>query len=231
MMMRCHVSVSMAGLSLAGVQSRGRWRPSSCTWVWSPSSSSCRMVRVMGMSMVGGEEGLQWQPVFRFDSNDLMAEAPYLRRNCEDLDWKTQASDLRDLAKLSLHISSFNNQTLVPKPEPKDDKESRGNGTGDTWFAAGIALAAALFQCNLRFHALAAEESLQKAEVAEAASRAPAWLTPALLAFPVVSYAVFSVYRSQVNPYAKVTDWMFGVAAVVIIANLVLISTIGVRLY
>ena len=33
----------------------------------------------------------------------------------------------------------------------------------------------------------------------------------------------------KVNPYANVSDWLFGVAAVVIIANLVLISTIGVR--
>jgi hypothetical protein len=35
----------------------------------------------------------------------------------------------------------------------------------------------------------------------------------------------------QVNPYAKVTDWMFGVVAVVIIANIVMIATLGVRLY
>ncbi len=32
----------------------------------------------------------------------------------------------------------------------------------------------------------------------------------------------------QVNPYAKVTDWMFGVVAVVIIANIVMIATLGV---
>lgn len=175
--------------------------------------------------------GLQWQPVFRFEQSDLMADAPSLLKTCEDFDWKAQANELRTLANISLNNTSIN-KSQAPKSQSKDVNESTSNDNGDTWFAAGLALATAtLVQFSFHFSALAAEEAIQNPEAAEAASRAPAWLTPTLLAFPVVSYAIFSVYRDQVNPYAKVTDWMFGVAAVVIIANLVLISTLGVRLY
>ncbi|KAH9563548.1 hypothetical protein CY35_05G131100 [Sphagnum magellanicum] len=68
-------------------------------------------------------------------------------------------------------------------------------------------------------------------ESIEAATRVPGWLGPSVLAFPVVSYFLFNIYREKVNPYAKVTDWMFGVVAVVIIANILMIATLGVRLY
>lgn len=175
--------------------------------------------------------GLQWQPVFRFEQADLMAEAPSLLKACEDFDWKSRAIELRALAKLSLQDTPISN-SHAPKSHSGDGNGSMSNGNGDRWFAAGITLVtAALTQCSFHFSAFAAEEGIQNPEAAEAASRAPAWLTPALLAFPVVSYAIFNVYRDQVNPYAKVTDWMFGVVAFVIVANLVLISTIGVRLY
>lgn len=38
-------------------------------------------------------------------------------------------------------------------------------------------------------------------------------------------------FVAQVNPGARVVDWMFGVIAAVIIANIVLIATLGVRLF
>ncbi|MCO5552947.1 hypothetical protein L7F22_006467 [Adiantum nelumboides] len=197
------------------------------------SSSAPFPARCFGrvLAMVSSEDfSLQWKPAFRLEQAQLMEDAPSLLKTCSDFDWKAQASELRALAQLSLR-----NLSRQPPSSPstlKDVGESMSRDNGDTWFAAGLALAtAALLQVNLHFNAFAVEETAQTTEAAEAASRAPTWLTPALLAFPVVSYALFYVYRSQVNPEAKVTDWMFGVAATVIIANLVLISTIGVRLY
>ncbi|KAI5070000.1 hypothetical protein GOP47_0014343 [Adiantum capillus-veneris] len=192
----------------------------------SPSLSTRSLAKVLAMAS-SEDFSLQWQPAFRLEQAELMEDAPSLLKTCGDFDWKAQASELRALAHLSVrNISQSPNSTL------KDVDESKSKDNGDTWFAVGLALAtAALVQVSFHFNALAAEESVQTPEAGEAASRAPAWLTPVLLAFPVVSYVVFYVYRSQVNPSAKVTDWMFGVAATVIIANLVLISTLGVRLY
>ncbi|XP_057821283.2 uncharacterized protein LOC131033974 [Cryptomeria japonica] len=68
-------------------------------------------------------------------------------------------------------------------------------------------------------------------EIVQSASKAPQWLAPAVLAFPVVSYLLFNIYRDKINPDAKVTDWMYGLAAMVIVANLVTLVTLGVRLY
>lgn len=34
----------------------------------------------------------------------------------------------------------------------------------------------------------------------------------------------------QVNPYAKLTDWVFGLFAMAILGNIVLIATVGVSL-
>jgi hypothetical protein len=50
--------------------------------------------------------------------------------------------------------------------------------------------------------AFGADETIQQIEAAEAASRAPTWLAPSLLAFPLVSYALFNVYRTQVLCYS-----------------------------
>lgn len=174
------------------------------------------------------------QPVFRFESGSFLAEAPYLRRHIEDLNWKEKVHELRVAASVSVQIENEAtdcNPNLVSQGDIDDQSCSKNDERGpDPWLAACAALAAILFQCAPFFKA-AAQESLENPESAEAAARAPSWLVPAVLAFPVVSYVIFNIYRAQVNPYAKVTDWMFGVAAVVIIANLILISTIGVRLY
>lgn len=68
--------------------------------------------------------------------------------------------------------------------------------------------------------------------ITEAATRtAPEWVAPFVLAVPVVSYLLFTFYRSKVNPYAKLTDWVFGLVAMAILGNLILIATVGVRLY
>lgn len=83
---------------------------------------------------------------------------------------------------------------------------------------------------NLLLQNAYAEESALN-ESLQAASRQPQWLVPAVLSFPVISYAIFTVYRDKVNPSANVSDWMLGLAAMVIVANIVTIVTLGVRLY
>lgn len=59
-------------------------------------------------------------------------------------------------------------------------------------------------------------------------------LTPfeGLLIFaPVILYGLFSVYRSQVNPRAKLSDFLFIAAAAVVVANLFTIIVFKKRLY
>lgn len=59
-------------------------------------------------------------------------------------------------------------------------------------------------------------------------------LTPAgvlLLSSPVLLYAVFNVYRAQVNPKAKWSDFVFIGAAVLIAANLISIVAFRIRLF
>jgi hypothetical protein len=51
--------------------------------------------------------------LLRFDKDDLIAEAPFLHRNCEDLDWEKQAHDLRALANLSLQSIRKTRETEV----------------------------------------------------------------------------------------------------------------------
>lgn len=75
-----------------------------------------------------------------------------------------------------------------------------------------------------------AEESAFN-ESLQAVTGQPQWLAPAVLAFPVFSYVIFTIYRDKVNPRAKVSDWLLGLAATVIVANIVTIVTLGVRLY
>ncbi|BBM99114.1 hypothetical protein MPTK1_1g18830 [Marchantia polymorpha subsp. ruderalis] len=106
-----------------------------------------------------------------------------------------------------------------------------GRGRGKMWaFVTSLSLQGAV---TLRAMASEAENSalLHSDTLETAASRAPEWLAPAIFAFPVVSYFLFGVYRDQVNPNAKVTDWLFGLVAFGIVANIVMQVTWGVRLY
>lgn len=43
----------------------------------------------------------------------------------------------------------------------------------------------------------------------------------AVVLFPIIFYAIFNVYRSQVNPRIKFSDFLFIVAGVAVVANLV----------
>ncbi|KAG6553456.1 hypothetical protein Mapa_004368 [Marchantia paleacea] len=112
-----------------------------------------------------------------------------------------------------------------------------GSGRGRTWVSTGAAAAfvtSLSLQGAVMLHAMASEaknSAVNSDTLERAASRAPEWLAPAIFAFPVVSYFLFGIYRDQVNPNAKITDWLFGLVALGIVANIVMQVTWGVRLY
>lgn len=108
--------------------------------------------------------------------------------------------------------------------------KSMGICTNNHLHIAGTTLACILLEGNLLLQTAYAEDSALN-ESLQAASRQPQWLAPAVLSFPVISYVIFTIYRDKVNPSAKVSDWMLGLAAMVIVANIVTIVTLGVRLY
>eukprot|EP00271_Cylindrocystis_brebissonii_P012109 TRINITY_DN30203_c0_g1_i1.p1 TRINITY_DN30203_c0_g1~~TRINITY_DN30203_c0_g1_i1.p1 ORF type:complete len:204 (+),score=28.11 TRINITY_DN30203_c0_g1_i1:120-731(+) len=68
-------------------------------------------------------------------------------------------------------------------------------------------------------------------EAIDADTETPGWLQPALLAFPLLTYAAFSVFREKVNPQASTLDFLFILVAVFIILNLFSILLLGIRLY
>ncbi|KAL2621834.1 hypothetical protein R1flu_002039 [Riccia fluitans] len=123
--------------------------------------------------------------------------------------------------------------TSSPKVEAVSSSEESGKDAfslDKSWLGIGAALAGAGFwgvEGGSAVEAVGADPAV----ISEAVSRTPSWLPPTVLAFPVVSYFAFSYYREKVNPAAKITDWMFSVVALVIVANIVLMATIGVRLY
>jgi len=140
------------------------------------------------------------------------------------------AESLHDEALKSLHADG-SYLTLFPdesrETEPVEEEKSVGKALeiSGTWWTLGILATAGLFGAS-SLDAIAADESLTSA-----VTEAPNWIAPSVLAFPVVSYLLFTLYRNNVNPYAKLTDWVFGLVAMAILGNIVLIATVGVRLY
>lgn len=59
----------------------------------------------------------------------------------------------------------------------------------------------------------------------------PDWLGPFILAFPLIVYAAFTVYRNKVRPEASILDFLFLLAALFIVLNVVTSFTLGIRLY
>ncbi|KAL4434457.1 hypothetical protein ABPG75_000898 [Micractinium tetrahymenae] len=53
----------------------------------------------------------------------------------------------------------------------------------------------------------------------------------ALILSPIIFYALFSVYRSQIDPRAKFGDAVFAFAALIIAANIFCIAVLKVRLF
>eukprot|EP00882_Tetradesmus_deserticola_P003664 GHRQ01003877.1.p1 GENE.GHRQ01003877.1~~GHRQ01003877.1.p1 ORF type:complete len:159 (+),score=37.19 GHRQ01003877.1:107-583(+) len=104
-----------------------------------------------------------------------------------------------------------------------------------------LALAGLLLQPQLAawaddavIEAAASTSAKVQAAAADAAQKsvdAPAWLGYALLLSPLLLYGFFTFYRSQVNPRAKFTDFLFIVAGIAVVGNLVSILAFKVRLF
>lgn len=82
----------------------------------------------------------------------------------------------------------------------------------------------------------AAAEGAQQAaaavtEAAAEAAPAPQWVSYIIVLTPIILYGLFNVYRNQVNPRASFSDFLFLVAGVAVIANLVSIIGFKVRLF
>ena len=75
------------------------------------------------------------------------------------------------------------------------------------------------------------EAAVSAASDAAASSGAPSPLGWALLASPVVFYAAFNVYRSQIDPRAKFGDAIFAFAALLLLANIISIVAFKTRLF
>lgn len=52
-----------------------------------------------------------------------------------------------------------------------------------------------------------------------------------VLLAPLLLYGLFNVYRSKVNPKATISDFLFIIAALVVVGNLFSILVLKVRLY
>eukprot|EP00878_Enallax_costatus_P007529 GHUV01007885.1.p1 GENE.GHUV01007885.1~~GHUV01007885.1.p1 ORF type:complete len:100 (+),score=47.38 GHUV01007885.1:420-719(+) len=80
----------------------------------------------------------------------------------------------------------------------------------------------------------AADATQAVTKAADAAANtvdAPQWLGYVVILTPIILYAIFNVYRSQANPRAKFTDFLFICAGVAVVANLVSILVFKVRLF
>lgn len=127
------------------------------------------------------------------------------------------------------HVESVATEPQVEVARSSLDSNSNGSARGKSFLALGAAVATGLVvEGSWMMDAVAGELS---PEGVEAAARSPSWLVPAVLVFPPLSYFLFNVYRDKVNPYAKLTDWMFGVVAITIVSNIVMMAVWGVRLY
>jgi len=139
-----------------------------------------------------------------------------------------EANRLHDEAFKAQHLNKQPNVAVIPSES--NEEFARVSSASDlNWWTLGVALAGIVG--GRAKDAIAADVPIPEAIAEEVAKAAPTWVAPLVLAFPVASYFLFTVYREKVNPYAKVTDWMFGLVAMAIVGNIVLIKTIGVRLY
>lgn len=73
-----------------------------------------------------------------------------------------------------------------------------------------------------------AEEPIQASAI-EPRSANPAEYV--ILALPIIIYGIFSLYRAKVNPRVKVSDFLFILAAVVIVANILSIAIFKKRIF
>ncbi|CAL8460529.1 g58 [Coccomyxa elongata] len=96
--------------------------------------------------------------------------------------------------------------------------------------------AGALLPCTLSLSALSLGNIAWAEDIGEAAAKTSQGfgLNPAeivLLSAPPLLYGIFSLYRSQVNNQAKLSDFLSIIAATIIIGNIVSAVVFKVRLY
>ncbi|CAM6099764.1 unnamed protein product [Calypogeia fissa] len=133
------------------------------------------------------------------------------------------------LESTSLHAGSIESMPEAEVVGSTSESSSTESRDGKSFLSLSAAVATGLAVEGIWLMDAIADEATP--EAVEAASRAPSWLVPAVLIFPPLSYLVFNVYRDKVNPYAKVTDWMFGIVALTIVSNIIMMAVWGVRLY
>lgn len=88
--------------------------------------------------------------------------------------------------------------TLFPDEKPEEvvkKEEEKSFEISGTWWTLGVL--AGLFGAQT-MSAIAADESVTAA-VTAASKEAPGWVAPSVLAFPVVSYFLFTLYRNKVR--------------------------------
>lgn len=77
----------------------------------------------------------------------------------------------------------------------------------------------------------AAEAAAAVTDAAAEAAPSPTWLSYVVVLTPIILYGIFNLYRDRVNPRAKFSDFLFIVAGVAVVANLVSIIGFKVRLF
>ncbi|PNH06631.1 hypothetical protein TSOC_006974 [Tetrabaena socialis] len=101
-------------------------------------------------------------------------------------------------------------------------------------FISGLAVAAPLLVAASARAEEAAGPVVEAAEAAEAvavASAGPGGGEAALLITPVLLYVAFTVYRDRVNPKATFLDYVYILATVAIVANLISIVAFNTRFF
>ncbi|KAI7844875.1 hypothetical protein COHA_001528 [Chlorella ohadii] len=95
--------------------------------------------------------------------------------------------------------------------------------------SAALALSSLLMAAPALAEEAATEAAAEAAEAAQGAGvTALGW---ALIVSPILFYALFNVYRSQIDPKAKFGDALFIFAAIIIVSNIISITVFKIRLF
>ncbi|BDA41596.1 hypothetical protein COCOBI_02-3770 [Coccomyxa sp. Obi] len=127
---------------------------------------------------------------------------------------------------------------LVPRPFQRKIAalHERQSAQSDLQSPPSTLKAGAVLPCTLSLSALSLGNVAWAEDVGEAAAKTSQGfgLNPAeivLLSAPPLLYGIFSLYRSQVNNQAKLSDFLSIIAATIIIGNIVSAIVFKVRLY
>ena len=95
------------------------------------------------------------------------------------------------------YLTLFPDGSKDSKPVEHDKSLNKALEISSTWWTLGVVATAGLFGSQT-LDAVAADESVTSA-VTAITREAPAWVAPSVLAFPVASYILFTVYRNKVG--------------------------------